>query len=91
MSETENQNEALKAIVHVFKQHFAPATNVFEAEHQFTTQEIMEAIANFAICDMTGLFQIMVDAGFKYMPVSENEGLKFVWLLKSSSPAENQA
>ena len=85
MSDTENQNEVLKAIVQVFKQHFAPAKTVFEAEHQFTTKEITEAIADIGICDMTGLFQILTDAGFKYMPVTDSGELKFVWLIKNSN------
>lgn len=88
--EAQERNEVLEAIIQVFKQFYQPAELAHEADYKFTTDEISEAIAGLGCTNMNGLMKILVTAGYRYIPLADNDELKFVWLLKASTQRESQ-
>lgn len=90
MSDTSN----LFRIVKLFSETFSPSTSAEDADFLFTSNEILYAVTDLdnsiSKNELQTFFQIMTELGFKYKPVAKDNELKFVWLLKSSVPEENQ-
>lgn len=89
MSEQTNNNDnyaeelAVEACS-VIWQRFAPADDILDATHRWTTEELSTAIYKHSgmIIPIDTLFQVLKETGYRYVIDDTVFNAKYVWLMK---------
>lgn len=75
----------ISELLNVFKQNFAPAKDIAEASHLFSTKEIFEAVQELdpgTKIKIENLFTALTEEGYAYFPEPDKFSLSFKWMLK---------
>ena len=67
-----------------FRRKFPPAESLSEATLKLSTTEITEMIEEFwpeLVTSPGSITGFMIDQGYKYEPIEQNERVRYVWLI----------